>query len=260
MHDRPDPVPKAARPAIQRWRLVVEIAPEEGNGDRGARQAAWDAGLRDSGLPIAGLDADPPRPRTMAAAPLATSIAGEAELIDVWLTERLPRWRVRETLAGVMPPGHRLTDVFDVWLGEAPLPGRVKASVYRVELAAAGPVGPAIRAAIEAMVAAPTLRRERRKGEGAVTYDMRPFIEALEMGDRAETGSIDLRLTLLHDPERGIGRPDDVLAELSDRIGTRLVPSRVVRERLVLGPERATPPPATGKGPRREGPRIASAR
>ena len=260
MHDHPDPVSKPARPAIQRWRLVVEIAPEDGDGDRGARQAAWEAGLRHSGLPIAGLDADPPRPRTMAAAPLAASIAGEAELIDVWLTERLPRWSVRATLEGVMPPGHRLADVFDVWLGEAPLPGRVMASVYRVELGAVGPLGPAVLAAIEAMLAAPALPRERRKGEKAVTYDMRPFITGLEAVDRAETGSIDLRVTLLHDPERGIGRPDDVLAELWDRIGTRHAPTRIVRERLVLGPERATPPPAAGRGPRRQGPRIASAR
>lgn len=196
----------------------------------------------------------------MAAAPLAASIGGEAELVDVWLVERMPRWRVREALVTAMPQGYRLIDTFDVWLGEAPLPGRVTASVYRVEVPAAGLDVAALRAACGAMLAAQSLRRERRKGDGIVVYDLRPFIEALEVGDPSGDGGVVLRVTLRHDPERGIGRPDEVLAELGDRIGALPAPTRIVRERFVLGPERATPPPATGKGPRRDGPRLASAR
>ena len=259
MISHPAAGPGVIRPAVQRWRLVITIQPEDADSGRGVRQVAWEAGLRECGLPIAGLDADPPRPRTMAAAPLAASIRGDAELVDVWLVERVPRWRVREALDRVMPPGQALLDVFDVWLGEAPLPGRVIASVYRVELPAGLDIA-AIRAATEAMLAAPALRRERRKGEGSVAYDLRLFIETLEMGAVTGAGTVDLRLTLRHDPERGIGRPDEVIAELGDRLGSRPTPVVIARERLVLGPERVAPATTPGKGSRREGPRVTAAR
>ena len=63
-----------------------------------------------------------------------SGMAAERELIDVVLTDRWPAWRVREALASHIPPGWRLIDVFDVWLGGPPLAGRVAAADYRIEL------------------------------------------------------------------------------------------------------------------------------
>ena len=40
---------------------------------------------------------------------------------------------VRESLAGHLPAGHRLLDLYDVWLGEAALPGRVAAGELLVD-------------------------------------------------------------------------------------------------------------------------------
>ena len=59
--------------------------------------------------------------------------------------------------------------------------------------------------------------RERRKGDATVRYDLRPFIEALAVDGTADV--VTLRMTLRHDPERGVGRPDEVLAALADRMG-----------------------------------------
>ena len=203
-------------------------------------QVAWEAALAASGLPVVGLDGPRGRPRFAAAAPLGATIPGEAELLDVWLTERLPRWRVREALQTAIPRDHALVDVYDVWLGEAALPGRVSASVYRAVLEAGVDVA-AIRLAADALLAEPALPRGRRKGETMVAYDLRPFIEAIEVDDAGEAvlstagdTTITLRMTLRHDPERGVGRPEELLTALSERAGAALHARSLVRERLVL--------------------------
>ena len=207
-----------------------------------------------SGLPVAGLDGPRARPRFAVAAPLGATIPGEAELLDVWLTERLPRWRVREALAATLPPGHALVDTYDVWLGEAPLPGRVSASVYRAALEPVADAA-AVRRAAVALLAETALPRTRRKGEATVAYDLRPFIEAIDVegGDAAPgaAATMIVRMTLRHDPERGVGRPDELLAALSERSGVGLVTRSLVRERLVL----ATPPSPEAPAPRARGPR-----
>jgi len=246
----PDTAPQPPpREPIQRWRLVLARAAFEPDQAQRSHQATWEAAFVDSGLPVVGLDGPRARPRFAAAAPLAAAISGEAELLDVWLTERLPRWRVSEALAGVLPPGHALVDVYDVWLGEAPLPGRVSASVYRAVL---GPAVDAtiVRAAAEALCAAASLPRERRKGEATVAYDLRPFVEAIEVaGTGTEHGPV-LRMTLRHDPEKGVGRPEELVAALEERVGFPLGVRGVIRERLVLAS-----PPVIEEPPRQRGPR-----
>lgn len=201
-----------------------------------AHQEAWDTALRSSGLPVAGLDVPTGRPRMAIAAPLPAGVHGDAELYDVWLTERLPRWRVREALTAVLPPAHALVDLYDVWLGEAALPGRVVASVYRATLER--PSAPASRIAAVAgeLEAATTLPRRRVRGERKIDYDLRPMLEQLAV--RADGPSVEIAMVLRHDPEKGVGRPEEVLGELGDRLGAPLGAVRLTRERLVLAGDR----------------------
>ena len=212
--------------------------------------AEWEAVLIASGLPVAGLDGPRPKARLALAAPLSTGIPGEAELADLWLTERLPRWRVSEALAAGMPTGHALVDLYDVWLGEPPLPGRVVASVYRATVAV--PAEPRrIAAAAESLLAADTLPRQRRKGESTVSYDLRPFLAAIEV-TAGPDGAAVLRMTLRHDPVKGVGRPQETLAALGEALdGAPLQPETLVREKLVLA-EPPPPDPPTPRGPRRQ--------
>ena len=243
------PGPPAPREAVQRWRLVVARGPLDPDAGQREQLAAWEQALSRSGLAVAGLDASPPRPRFAVAAPLSPSIPGQAELVDVWLVERMPAWRVREALGASMPPAHRLVEAFDVWPGAPALPGQVVASVYRA--VADDDVDPAaLASACDAVLEAPRLERERAKGGGTVRYDLRPFIEALEVDRVADP--ITLRMTLRHDPERGIGRPDEVLAAIAERLGGA-APSvtSLVREQLILAP----PPPPAPPVPRSRGPR-----
>jgi radical SAM-linked protein len=245
----PDLPPVPSREPVQRWRVVLA---REALGDPAQReqQAALEAAFVASGLPLAGLDLARPRPRFALAAPLAAGIPGEAELLDLFLVERLPAWRVRESLEGALPAGWRLVETYDVWLGEAALPGRVVASVYRARIAA-GPEAAALRDAATALLDASSLVRERRKGDGTVRYDLRPFIAGL--GVAASSGEVVLRMTLRHDPEKGVGRPDEVLAALGEASGVALEPVELVRERLELGDPPAPKPrgrPATASASR----------
>jgi len=253
----PEPPDRAAetgtnggREAVQRWRLVLrrEALPS----DLAQRDllTGWESTLAESGLPIAGLDMPKPKARFAIAAPLASGIAGEAELADLWLVERTPRWRVREALSGRLPTAHALVDLYDVWLGEPALPGRVAASVYRASLP--GPVNtPRLAGAAEALLTAETLPRERRKGDGTVSYDLRLFLVSIDVAPAPGGGAV-LRLTLRHDPARGVGRPDEALAALGQALGDPpLQPVSLVREALVLADPPPPAPPAP-RGPRRQ--------
>jgi hypothetical protein len=236
------------REAVQRWRLVLsrDAIPAEAAGRE--QQASWEAAFVRCGLPVAGLDAAKPKPRFAPAAPLAAAIPGEAELLDVWLSDRVPAWRAREAITSALPAGWRLVDLYDVWLGEAALPGRVAASVYRAALAD-GPVTPsALRVAAAALLAETALPRERRKGETVVAYDLRPFLDGIAIVDGPD-GRVTVTMTLRHDPEKGVGRPEELLAALGERVGSTLVPATLVRERLVLGEPAPPPPPAPRRRP-----------
>ena len=58
------------------------------------------------------------------------------------------------------------------------------------------------------------------------------------MAIRERDDGIEIVMELRHDPEKGVGRPEEVLAELSERSGVALDDAVLVRERLVLAPDR----------------------
>ena len=232
--------------AVQRWRLVVARAAGDADAFQRSPLGGWDAALRACDLPIAGLDAGS-RPRIAIAASLPPGITGEAELIDIWLVDRRPAWRVREAIASCVPPGFTLLDAYDVWLGEASLPGQVVASVYRAELEVPHSRHPALREVVDGILDAPSLPRVRHKGDRTVAYDLRPFVAAIEVGETATDDAISVRMTLRHDSEKGIGRPEELVAEIRDRLGSAVVTRALVRERLMLASQEAGQSTATGR-------------
>ncbi len=238
----PEVPPPAPREPVQRWRLVLARDPAMPDAAQRDQLAAWEAAFAGCGLPVAGLDAPKPRPRFAIAAPLAATIPGEGELLDVWLVERQPAWRVREAFATHLPAGWHLVDAYDVWLGEAALPGRVVASVYRAGLETGSVDTPRLAQAAGVLLAAGSLPRERRKGDTVIAYDLRPFVDSVVVVESG--GATVVRMTLRHDPEKGVGRPEELLAALGEAAGVSLGPTSIVRERLVLGDPPAPRPPA----------------
>jgi radical SAM-linked protein len=249
-----EPAPAAALEPRQRWRLVVARAADAPAQGQREAATAWETAFAAAGLPIASTMGASPKPRISFGAPLPAGVAGEAELIDLVLTERWPAWRLRERLTPVLPEGWRLSRLEDVWLSGPPLAGRVAAADYRIELepaeAGSAPVEASrVRAACDMFLAARSVPRERRKGEGSVRYDLRPLVVDVAVADAGPPVVIRTRTRL--DPERGSGRPDEVVAALGDLIGAPLVAGRAVRERLLLLDDLEVEPPSPMSAPER---------
>jgi radical SAM-linked protein len=224
---RSDPPAEAVQEPRQRWRLVVARSAAAPASAQREVAEAWMGALERAGLPLGRAEGTRSRARLSFGAPLPVGMAAERELIDVVLVERWPLWRVRDALAGHVPAGWRLVDLFDVWLAGPPLAGQVAAADYRIELDVSA--DPAIlQPAAAQILAADRLPRYREKGGRMIGYDLRPLLIDVTV----EAPALVRTRTRFH-PELGTGRPDEVLAALADRAGTTLSGS-IVRERLVL--------------------------
>ncbi len=235
---RPDGSAVSAR---QRWRLYVS-RPAAGEAEvRSAGEGAgWAAILAGAGLPLAGEGGG--RPRVVPAAPLPLGIAGEREVVDVFLTARRPGIEVRRAVVDALPAGWRLLDLHDVWVGALAAPAAVVAADYRVVVADVARW--TVEGAILALLGARSLPRERRREKRTTSYDLRPLLLDLRVRSAAGNG-VTLAMRLRHGPE-GVGRPEEVVAALAGPPAAPLpaVPfvRSVVRERLILVGDEESPP------------------
>ncbi|MDQ6796081.1 MAG: DUF2344 domain-containing protein [Chloroflexota bacterium] len=197
---------------------------------------AWLAGLVESALPLPRTEGARPRSPLTFAAALPVGVAVERDLADLVLAERLAIWLVRDAVVGAAPDGIRVTDLHDVWLGGPPLPAIAAGADYRMTIDPTSDPGvePLRRAAAQLLGAA-NIPRERAKGGGSVGYDLRPLLATIRVSDGPGPRTIVARTRFL--PERGAGRPDEVLAALGDLVGCRLVAGTTVRERIILAEE-----------------------
>jgi radical SAM-linked protein len=237
-----DPDPASPRPVApeprQRWRLFVGRGPGAPPLAQRDVADAWSAAVEASGLPAIPGPGDPPKPRLSFGAPLPIGMTAEAELIDMLLAERCPRWRVREALEPHVPAGWRLVDLADVWLGGPSLAGAVAAADYRITLETGDGVTRAdVAAAAGAVVRATSLPRRREKGGGSVDYDLRPLLIALSVEGDGGGSPVVVRARTRFHPSLGTGRPEEVIAALTDVLGRPLTASTIVRERLLLADE-----------------------
>ncbi len=234
MDARSEPAKAVAPEPRQRWRLVVGRAPDAPRLPQRETIEAWESAIDASGLPAARATSGPSRPKVSFGAPLQVGIAADAELMDLFLLARLPRWEVREALESRMPLGWRLVDLSDVWLGGPPLAGVVGAADYRIALEGGADSG-AVSEACRSIIAAPSVPREREKGTTIIAYDLRPLLAGLEVVEAGPPVVIRAR-TRFH-PVLGTGRPEEVVAAVSDLVGRPLSAVSVVRERLILNDE-----------------------
>jgi radical SAM-linked protein len=216
----------------QRWRLAFRCAASDHPDARRDLVAAWVDRLAATGLPLTSRGAGRARQPLALGAPLPLGMAAERELADLVLTERLPAWRVREAVAATLPGGYQLVELGDVWLGAPPLAGAVAGADYRVTLASDADPGPeSLGGAADALLSEPSLPRVREKGGRDVVYDLRPLVAGIEVLGGPSTA---LRIRVRFDPERGSGRPEEVLGALAERLGRPVAAGSIVRERLLL--------------------------
>lgn len=229
----------------QRWRLVIRRRADADQVPHAEWQASWEGALARSGLPIAWTSTKAPKPRFVPALPLPVGLVSEAELADLFLVHRLPRWQVREALETAIPAGHDVVDCHDVWLGAPSLPGQVVAAEYHALVAGNMAGREEVASAIGGILAADRIDRRRERGARVIDYDLRPQVLALDLvrGDAEapvpppSSGVVAIRMRLRHDPERGPGRPEEVLREIGDRIGHKLDTTSIIRTRVLLADE-----------------------
>jgi radical SAM-linked protein len=221
-------------PPRQRWRLV--LARSAGAPRLAGRDLsdAWESALEASGLPIH-RPAGKARGRVAFGAPLQAGIAAQRELAEIFLSERVPLWRVREALKPQLPDGWALVELFDVWVGGPPLAGRVVGADYRIELDA--PADPELATAARGLLEARELPRVRLKAESAVAYDLRPLLLDLSVDTSGDRASLRVRVRI--HPELGVGRPEEVVAALADRLRREIDVHSVTRERVILSGDTA---------------------
>ncbi|MFI5227230.1 MAG: DUF2344 domain-containing protein, partial [Candidatus Limnocylindrales bacterium] len=99
----------------QRWRVFVAREEEARRLPHRDVAAAWEAGLRDSGLPLVSTEGRDPQPRAVFAAPVPVGMLAEREPLDLWLLERRRIDIVRPALETAAPDGLRVIDLHDVW-------------------------------------------------------------------------------------------------------------------------------------------------
>ncbi|MEO8208551.1 MAG: DUF2344 domain-containing protein [Chloroflexota bacterium] len=234
-----DPLVPASTPAepLQRWRLTYRRDAGAPALPQREGAEAWATAFIASGLPLAGLDLPVPRPRLTFAAPLAVGMAADRELVDFHLIKVLPVADVRSRLQLNLPSGHVLVNLHDIWMGAPALSGQVIGAVYRVAVGAGGvPLErEAFATAARQLLGAASLPRTRDKSGRSVSYDLRPLLADIQVGDDAPGATtIMMRVHVRFDPERGVGRLDEVLAALSEVLGVPLVQVDASRELLIL--------------------------
>jgi radical SAM-linked protein len=236
----------AAEPK-QRWRLIFSRGRDAPRVTHRELVDAWLSRLEASGLPLPRIEGSRPRPPVTFAAPLPVGMSVERDLADLLLAARLPVADVRPVVDASMVEGLRLLEVHDVWLGMPPLAGSVAAADYRVIVRPPDATAIAdLRRAAERFLASDALPRNRPRGTSTVTYDLRPLVADVSVdateddaATAAQTAIVRTR-TRFH-PERGAGRPEEVVAQLAEFTGVTLEIDSIVRERIILhGDEAAT--------------------
>ncbi len=184
----------------------------------------WERSFRRAALPVAYSQGFNPRPRFQIAAALPVGVTGQSELLDLWLTEVMDPGDVAARLRAAVPAGLAVDDVTEVDLRQPSLQSQMRSAEYRAVVHSAEPVA-AVRTRVEALLAAPTLPRQRHHKGKMRSYDLRPFIQSVrvEPGDGVQI----LEMRLQASPQ-GAGRPDEVL----DALGLSVALHRIERTNL----------------------------
>ena len=213
----------------QRWRIAFSRS--GATATAGHRDVAdqWTAALS-LVLPLARSETARPRPALTFAATLPPGMAAQRELADVVLGERLPAWRVRDAVRSAAPAGIAVDDVFDVWVGATAIAADVAAADYVVVLSGAIDLN-GLRGAVAALLAANRLERQRARGDRVTSYDLRPLVASIEV---LAGSPLTMRVRTRFHPERGAGRPEEVVAAIAELAGQGVDVTEITRERVLL--------------------------
>jgi radical SAM-linked protein len=221
----------------QRWRLVFAR-------DDAARYLShldavhlWERAFRRGEIPLATSEGFNSRPKLVFAAPLQLGMLAEHDLADLFLSERLTAPDMRRRLAAGMPSGYRVVDLHDVWVGAPALAPQLAAADYRATLFNVERED--LAAAIETLMAAEKLPRQRHREKRTIAYDLRPLLldaqvrapdPAVHVPKLVDLPAVGLWLRLRHSQDGGSGRVEEVVAALAETLGMAARPEAAEAE------------------------------
>jgi len=220
----------------------------------------WERVLRRADVPVAYSEGFSPHAQISLAAPLAVGTTSEAELMDVFLAQRMTPRAFLRAVSAQLPAGVEVRSVQEVALSLPALQAAVRFAEYVVDIepprdgADAGrwkleaglSDGPAssfqrptsagreggfvesARSAVEAFLAAETVPWEHRREDEVRSYDIRALVGDLRVEGATAEGGVRLWMRLRND-NSGSGRPEQVVAALG-----LPTPVRIHRTALVL--------------------------
>jgi radical SAM-linked protein len=181
----------------------------------------WERVLRRAGMPVAYSRGYHPHPKMVFAAALSVGCTGEAEVMDVVLSQPMPPRRVLRGLAHRVPDGLKALEVTPVYERAPALPTLLRGADYE-SVVETGQAMEDVSRRCRALLDRDSIPRVFRGKH----YDLCPLIDDLEVV-RVNTRHLLVRMQLAAG-ERGTGRPDEVL----DELGLAGAPHRCHRRRL----------------------------
>jgi radical SAM-linked protein len=169
----------------------------------------WERVFRRVELPIAYSQGFNPQVRMQFGSALPVGIAGENELLDLWLLERIDPEAWLDPLRRSLPPGFALRDITEVPLKLPPMQASLRFAVYEVRFGAELGLDE-LEGRVQDLLAEPEIIRPHHKKQGK-TYDLRPLISDLDVN--ADNGEV-LLIMKLGAGQQGNARASEVLDAL----------------------------------------------
>ncbi|MBI2723645.1 MAG: DUF2344 domain-containing protein [Chloroflexi bacterium] len=185
---------------------------------------AWERALRRAAVPVAYSEGFSPHAQISIAAPLPVGTTSDAELMDVFMAERVAPRALIAALTPELPAGLEVRSVQEVGIALPALQADVRWADYDVDVVAPFAVA---GERVERFLAADTWPWEHKRDDETRSYDIRAQVSTIDAQPLAE-GATRLRMRLRND-NTGSGRPEQVALAME-----LPAPVRIHRTALVL--------------------------
>lgn len=170
----------------------------------------WERSLRRAGVGLAYSGGFNPGPRLQIAAALPVGHTGSAEVMDVYLENRISPGEFEAAVRPVLPGGLTLVDVYEVEASADSLQSTLCMAGYVVSVEVDS-APQEVQGRIDALLGAEEVVQERTRRGRQERFDLRPLVEEVRVLENGPP----LRLwMLLRAGARGNARPESVLDAL----------------------------------------------
>lgn len=187
----------------------------------------WERALRRAGVAPAYSEGFSPHPRISLAVPLAVGVTSRAEVMDIFMEQRLSPDYFRHHIAPQLPDGITVVEVTPVSIQSPSLQSRVRFAEYEVEVETTQSTEE-LQDVLKVLLSKAQLPWHHTRDTGVRYYDLRPLISDLLLVESdGKSAKIGMRLRC---DASGTGRPEQVVKAL----GYENQPVSIERTKLIF--------------------------